>query len=162
MICFRHTREMIQKLESAGLGYHVSADETEDKLGNVWWWTNNVVATSVYVLMYKCFGSYLLKKCYFICSSANCFLSYDMRVHNFAGACQKKYAHRRNQNFKAVFFLGKANSYVFILTKVVNRKEMIATVSYFIKTFNFSNFSCWSLTAFNVSTLPWTKRNPMT
>lgn len=24
---------MIQKLESAGLGYHVSADETEDKLG---------------------------------------------------------------------------------------------------------------------------------
>ncbi len=33
MICFRHTEEMIQKLESAGLGYHVSADETEDKLG---------------------------------------------------------------------------------------------------------------------------------
>jgi hypothetical protein len=33
MICFRHTKEMIQKLESAGLGYHVSADETEDKLG---------------------------------------------------------------------------------------------------------------------------------
>ena len=29
----RHTQEMIQKLESAGLGYHVSADETEDKLG---------------------------------------------------------------------------------------------------------------------------------
>ena len=24
---------MIQKLEAAGLGYHVSADETEDKLG---------------------------------------------------------------------------------------------------------------------------------
>ena len=24
---------MIKKLESAGLGYHVSADETEDKLG---------------------------------------------------------------------------------------------------------------------------------
>ena len=24
---------MIQKLESAGLGYHVTADETEDKLG---------------------------------------------------------------------------------------------------------------------------------
>jgi hypothetical protein len=35
MICFRHTKEMIQKLESAGLGYHVSADETEDKLGMV-------------------------------------------------------------------------------------------------------------------------------
>jgi hypothetical protein len=33
MIRFRHTKEMIQKLESAGLGYHVSADETEDKLG---------------------------------------------------------------------------------------------------------------------------------
>ena len=31
--CFRHTKEMIKKLESAGLGYHVSADETEDKLG---------------------------------------------------------------------------------------------------------------------------------
>ena len=26
---------MIQKLESAGLGYHVSADETEDKLGRM-------------------------------------------------------------------------------------------------------------------------------
>ncbi len=36
MICFRHTREMIQKLESAGLGYHVSADETEDELGNAY------------------------------------------------------------------------------------------------------------------------------
>jgi hypothetical protein len=33
IICFRHTKEMIRKLESAGLGYHVSADETEDKLG---------------------------------------------------------------------------------------------------------------------------------
>ena len=33
--CFRHTKEMIKKLESAGLGYHVSADETEDKLGDV-------------------------------------------------------------------------------------------------------------------------------
>lgn len=31
----RHTKEMIQKLESAGLGYHVSADETEDKLGMI-------------------------------------------------------------------------------------------------------------------------------
>ena len=29
----RHTIEMIDKLESAGLGYHVSADKTEDKLG---------------------------------------------------------------------------------------------------------------------------------
>ncbi|CAB4020838.1 Hypothetical predicted protein, partial [Paramuricea clavata] len=31
----KHTKEMIQKLESAGLGYHVSADETEDKLGSI-------------------------------------------------------------------------------------------------------------------------------
>jgi hypothetical protein len=31
---------MIKKLESAGLGYHVSADETKDKLGNVLWLTN--------------------------------------------------------------------------------------------------------------------------
>jgi hypothetical protein len=54
---------MILKLESAGLGYHVSADETEDKLGNVWWWTT-VVATSETVLMYKFLGCYLLKKCY--------------------------------------------------------------------------------------------------
>ena len=30
---YRHTKEMIKKLESAGLGYHVSADDTEDKLG---------------------------------------------------------------------------------------------------------------------------------
>ncbi|XP_046861659.1 E3 ubiquitin-protein ligase RNF213-like [Xenia sp. Carnegie-2017] len=31
----KHTDEMINKLESAGLGYHVSADETEDKLGSI-------------------------------------------------------------------------------------------------------------------------------
>ncbi|XP_046860852.1 E3 ubiquitin-protein ligase rnf213-alpha-like [Xenia sp. Carnegie-2017] len=31
----KHTDEMIKKLESAGLGYHVSADETEDKLGSI-------------------------------------------------------------------------------------------------------------------------------
>ena len=31
----RHTNDMIHKLESAGLGYHVSAEETEDKLGIV-------------------------------------------------------------------------------------------------------------------------------
>ena len=33
LLYLRHTDEMIKKLESAGLGYHVSADETEDKLG---------------------------------------------------------------------------------------------------------------------------------
>ena len=32
---FRHTDEMIQKLESAGLGYHVKADETTDRLGKI-------------------------------------------------------------------------------------------------------------------------------
>ena len=31
----KHTKEMIERLESAGLGYHVSADETEDKLGHI-------------------------------------------------------------------------------------------------------------------------------
>ena len=29
----RHTDEMIQKLESAGLGYHVTAEETAERLG---------------------------------------------------------------------------------------------------------------------------------
>lgn len=29
----RHTDDMIHKLESAGLGYHVKADESEDRLG---------------------------------------------------------------------------------------------------------------------------------
>ena len=31
----KHTKEMIERLESAGLGYHVSADETEDKIGHI-------------------------------------------------------------------------------------------------------------------------------
>ncbi|XP_022796393.1 E3 ubiquitin-protein ligase rnf213-alpha-like isoform X3 [Stylophora pistillata] len=31
----RHTDEMIHKLESAGLGYHVKADESEDRLGHI-------------------------------------------------------------------------------------------------------------------------------
>ena len=30
---YRHTEEMIHKLESAGLGYHVAAQQTRDKLG---------------------------------------------------------------------------------------------------------------------------------
>ena len=29
----RHTDEMIHKLESAGLGYHVATQETQDRLG---------------------------------------------------------------------------------------------------------------------------------
>ena len=31
----KHTVEMIERLESAGLGYHVKSDETEDKLGHI-------------------------------------------------------------------------------------------------------------------------------
>ena len=31
----KHTAEMIERLEAAGLGYHVKADETEDKLGHI-------------------------------------------------------------------------------------------------------------------------------
>ncbi|XP_077980160.1 E3 ubiquitin-protein ligase rnf213-alpha-like [Glandiceps talaboti] len=31
----RHTLEMIDKLESAGLGYHIRAEETDDKLGRI-------------------------------------------------------------------------------------------------------------------------------
>ena len=31
--CNRHTDEMINKLESAGLGYRVKAEETDDRLG---------------------------------------------------------------------------------------------------------------------------------
>ena len=35
LFCFRHSKELIQKLEQAGLGYHVDADETVDRLGKV-------------------------------------------------------------------------------------------------------------------------------
>ena len=38
---------MIQKLESAGLGYHVSADETEDKLGMIV--NNDLLVIVIYV-----------------------------------------------------------------------------------------------------------------
>ena len=30
----RHSPEMVKKLEQAGLGYYVKADETKEKLGN--------------------------------------------------------------------------------------------------------------------------------
>ena len=33
MCISRHTDDMIHKLESAGLGYHVRADGSEDRLG---------------------------------------------------------------------------------------------------------------------------------
>ena len=33
LLCCRHTDDMIHKLESAGLGYHVKTDESEDRLG---------------------------------------------------------------------------------------------------------------------------------
>ena len=32
-IIFRHSDEMIKRLEQAGLGYHIQADATTDKLG---------------------------------------------------------------------------------------------------------------------------------
>ena len=32
LLC-RHTDDMIHKLESAGLGYHVKTDESDDRLG---------------------------------------------------------------------------------------------------------------------------------
>ena len=33
MMIFRHTESMISKLESAGLGYHVDAASTYEKIG---------------------------------------------------------------------------------------------------------------------------------
>ena len=32
-LVYRHTDDMIYKLESAGLGYHVKTDESDDRLG---------------------------------------------------------------------------------------------------------------------------------
>jgi hypothetical protein len=31
--CYRHTDDMIERLEHAGLGYHVQAKDTKDRLG---------------------------------------------------------------------------------------------------------------------------------
>ena len=39
---------MIKKLESAGLGYHVSADETEDKLGVA----SNYTCNKAWIIMF--------------------------------------------------------------------------------------------------------------
>lgn len=33
LVFYRHTDDMIHQLESAGLGYHVKTDESEDRLG---------------------------------------------------------------------------------------------------------------------------------
>ena len=33
--CYRHTDKMIEKLESAGLGFYVKATETQQKLGEL-------------------------------------------------------------------------------------------------------------------------------
>ena len=33
-LSFRHSEELIKRLEQAGLGYHVDADKTTDRLGN--------------------------------------------------------------------------------------------------------------------------------
>ena len=46
----RHTDEMIHKLESAGLGYHVKTDQSEDRLG------------MTYLSMFHCVSVYLLLK----------------------------------------------------------------------------------------------------
>lgn len=35
MIIYRHSDDMINRLERAGLGYHVNSDETDDKLGKL-------------------------------------------------------------------------------------------------------------------------------
>ena len=34
---FRHSDQLIERLENAGLGYHVDADKTVDKLGKAGW-----------------------------------------------------------------------------------------------------------------------------
>ena len=52
----RHTNDMIHKLESAGLGYHVSAEETEDKLGMIptkyIWWLASLLLMFVLISWY--------------------------------------------------------------------------------------------------------------
>lgn len=35
MFIYRHSDDMINRLERAGLGYHVNSDETDDKLGKL-------------------------------------------------------------------------------------------------------------------------------
>jgi hypothetical protein len=35
LFCYRHSDEMIERLERAGLGYHVNARQTDDKLGEI-------------------------------------------------------------------------------------------------------------------------------
>ena len=54
---FRHTDDMIHKLESAGLGYHVKADESEDRLGMSYDLVFNV--SSIFVTVRKNKSYYL-------------------------------------------------------------------------------------------------------
>lgn len=51
---------MIHKLESAGLGYHVTADETEDKLGELFFFCNMVGATATKTFVLKNFNLIIL------------------------------------------------------------------------------------------------------
>ena len=44
---YRHTDEMIGKLESAGLGFYVKATETQQKLGKL---KGNVMCSTLFVL----------------------------------------------------------------------------------------------------------------
>ena len=37
VLCYRHTDKMIEKLESAGLGFYVRDTETQQKLGELEW-----------------------------------------------------------------------------------------------------------------------------
>ena len=51
----RHTEEMIEKLESAGLGFYVKATETQQKLGEftiICWWFTVVVILLLLLFLY--------------------------------------------------------------------------------------------------------------
>ena len=45
--CYRHTDEMIGKLESAGLGFYVKATETQQKLGKL---KGKLICSTLFVL----------------------------------------------------------------------------------------------------------------
>jgi len=52
---FRHTDEMIEKLETAGLGYYVKADSTQHKFGMyIWIPMCFCVFNSLFKLVYTC------------------------------------------------------------------------------------------------------------
>lgn len=54
----RHSDELIQRLEQAGLGYHVDADKTTDKLGR--WSIQHFVY--IWIEMIHCLFSFTLNK----------------------------------------------------------------------------------------------------